>query len=64
LVGKPEERRPLRIPRHKWEDNIKTDFREVGFELVDCIHLAQVRDWWWKHGNELLGSVKCAVFLN
>jgi hypothetical protein len=31
LVGKPEGRRPLeRRPRIRWEDNIKTDFREVG----------------------------------
>jgi hypothetical protein len=26
LVGKPEERRPLGRPRHRWEDNIKMDF--------------------------------------
>jgi len=30
LVGKPEEKRPLGRPKHKWEDNIKTDFQEVG----------------------------------
>jgi hypothetical protein len=30
LVGKPEGRRPLGRPRHRWEDNIKTDLREVG----------------------------------
>jgi hypothetical protein len=23
LVGKPEERRPLRIPRRRWVDNIR-----------------------------------------
>jgi hypothetical protein len=26
LVGKPEERRPLRIPMCRWEDNIKMIF--------------------------------------
>ena len=31
LVGKPEGKRPLRRPRRRWEDNIKTDFQEVGF---------------------------------
>jgi hypothetical protein len=31
LVGKPEGRRPLGSPRHKWEDNIKMDLREVGW---------------------------------
>jgi hypothetical protein len=25
LVGKPEGRRPLGRPRHRWEDNIKKD---------------------------------------
>jgi hypothetical protein len=31
LVGKPEGRRPLGRPRHRWEDNIKMDLREVGW---------------------------------
>jgi hypothetical protein len=30
LVGRPEGRRPLGRPRHRWEDNIKMDFQEVG----------------------------------
>ena len=30
LVGKPEGRRPLGRPRHRWEDNIKMDPQEVG----------------------------------
>jgi len=29
LVGKPEGRRPLGRPRHRWEDNIKLDLQEV-----------------------------------
>ena len=33
LVGKTEKRRPLGKPRRKWEDNIRMDFREVGWEL-------------------------------
>jgi hypothetical protein len=28
LVGKPEGTRPLGRPRHRWEDNIKLDFRD------------------------------------
>jgi hypothetical protein len=32
LVGKPEGKRPLEIPRHRWADNIKMDFREVGWD--------------------------------
>jgi hypothetical protein len=31
LVGKPEGRGPLGRPRSKWEDNIKTNLREVGW---------------------------------
>jgi hypothetical protein len=31
LVGKPEGRRPFVRPRHRWEDNIKMDLREVGW---------------------------------
>jgi hypothetical protein len=31
LVGRPEGRRPLGRPRHRWEDNIKIDIREIGF---------------------------------
>ena len=30
LVGKPEGKRLLGRPRHRWEDNIKMDLREVG----------------------------------
>jgi hypothetical protein len=30
LVGKPEEKRPLGRPRHRWENNIKMDLQEVG----------------------------------
>jgi hypothetical protein len=30
LVGKPERKRPLGRPRRRWEDNIKTNRREVG----------------------------------
>jgi hypothetical protein len=44
LVGRPEGRRPLVRPRHRWEDNIKMDLREIGFGDVDWIHLAQDRD--------------------
>jgi hypothetical protein len=30
LVGKPEGRRPLGRPRHRWEDGIRMDLREIG----------------------------------
>ena len=31
-MGKPEGKRPLGRPRHVWEDNIKMDLEEVGWE--------------------------------
>jgi hypothetical protein len=31
-------------PRRRWEDNIIMDLREVGWEGMDRMHLAQNRD--------------------
>jgi hypothetical protein len=39
---KTEGKRQLRIPRHRQEDNIKMNLREIGLECVDWIHLAQI----------------------
>jgi hypothetical protein len=33
-IGKPEGKRPLTIPRHTWEDNIRVDLREIGWKVV------------------------------
>jgi hypothetical protein len=46
LVGKPEGKRPLGRPRHRWEDNIRMDLREIGWGGMDWIDLAQDRDHW------------------
>jgi hypothetical protein len=35
LVGRPKGKRPLGRPRHRWEDNIKTDLREIGIDGVN-----------------------------
>jgi len=40
-LGKPEGKRPLGRPRHRWEDNIKMDLQEVGWEGVDWTDLAR-----------------------
>jgi len=40
LVGKPEGKRQLGRPRHRWEDNIKVDLQEVGCGGMDWIELA------------------------
>jgi hypothetical protein len=37
LVGKPEGKRPLGRPRHRWEDGIRKDLREIGLGGVDWI---------------------------
>jgi hypothetical protein len=46
LVGKPVGKRSVRRPTHRWEDNIKMDLREIGWEGVDWMHLDQDRDQW------------------
>jgi len=47
LVGKPEGKRPMGRPRHRWECNIKMDLQEVGGGCGDWMELAQDRDRWW-----------------
>ena len=37
LVGRPEGTRPLGGPRHRWEDNIKMDLREVNCDPGEWI---------------------------
>jgi hypothetical protein len=45
-VGKPKGKRPRGRPRHRLEDNIKMDLREIGWGGMDWIDLAQDRDQW------------------
>jgi hypothetical protein len=33
LVGKPEGKRPLGRPKHRWVDNIKIDLREIEWDV-------------------------------
>jgi hypothetical protein len=33
LGGKPEGKSPLGRQRHRWEDGIKTDLREIGWDV-------------------------------
>jgi hypothetical protein len=54
LVGKPERKRLLGRPRHRWKDNIRMDLQEVGYGRVDWIGLAQDRDRW----RALVSAVK------
>jgi hypothetical protein len=46
FVRKPEAKRLLRIPRYRLQDDkIRMDLREIGWEGMDWIHLAQDRNW-------------------
>jgi hypothetical protein len=54
LVGKPEGRRPLGRPRHRWVDSIKMDVREIGWDGIDWIDLAQDRDQWRAFVNTIM----------
>jgi hypothetical protein len=46
LLGKPEGRRPLGRPRHRWVGNIRMNLQEVGCGYMDWIGLARGRDRW------------------
>jgi hypothetical protein len=45
-VGEPEGKRPLERPGRRWEYNIKIDLRDIGWDGMDWIDLAQDRDQW------------------
>jgi len=46
LVGKSQGKRPLRRPRHGWDDYIKTGLKHIDLDGVDWIDLIQNRDRW------------------
>ena len=46
LWGNLKGKRPLGIPSHRWEDNIKMGLQAVGCGGMDWIKLAQDRDRW------------------
>jgi len=46
LVGKPEEKWALGIPRLIWEDNIKMHFKDIAWEGVNWVDLSRDRDSW------------------
>jgi hypothetical protein len=54
LVGKPEGKKPPGRPRCRWVDNIKIDLREIGWQDVHWIDLAQDRDYWRALVNTLM----------
>jgi hypothetical protein len=45
--GKPEGKKTIWKNRCRWKNNIRMDLREIWWEVVDWIHLAQDRNQWW-----------------
>ena len=39
-------KRSLGSPKHRWEDNIRRDLKEIGVNMRNWIGLAQDRDCW------------------
>ena len=65
LVGEPEGRRPLGRPRHKWEDNVKMDFRwDGGHGLNRSGSGKRQVAGLCECGNEPSGSIKYGEFLD
>jgi hypothetical protein len=61
LVGKPEGKRPLGRPKRRWMDNFKIALREIGWDSMEWIDLAQDRgaiEGSFEHCNEHSGSRK------
>jgi hypothetical protein len=54
LVGKPERKRLLGRPKHKWVKSIKVDLGQIKWSGVDWIDLAHDGDWWRVHVNAVL----------
>jgi hypothetical protein len=54
VVGKPERKRPLGRPKLRGEDNIRMVSREVEWEDVDWMHLAQGRNQRWDIVNTVM----------
>ena len=46
LTYKPTGKRPLGRARRRWEDNIRTDLKEMGINTRNWVDSAQDRDYW------------------
>jgi hypothetical protein len=53
LFGNPGGKRFLGRHRRRWED-IRMNLREIGWEGLDWMHLAQDRDQWWALVNTIM----------
>jgi hypothetical protein len=59
LIRKAERKSLLEKPRRQWEDDIKMDIKERGWEGVDRIYLAKDRDKEWAFVNMLMLKIFC-----
>ena len=46
LTDTPTGKRPLGRPRRRWQDNIRMNLKEIGFNTSNWVHLAQDRGFW------------------
>jgi hypothetical protein len=54
VLGEPEGKRPLGRRRHRWENDIKMDLRELSWGGKGLIHLAQDQKQWWALMNIIM----------
>jgi hypothetical protein len=54
LMGKPEGKTLVGIPRHRWMNNIRMHLGQVGWGDVDWIGLAQDKNRWRAFVNSVL----------
>jgi len=54
LVGKPQGKRPLGRPRHRWESYIRLDLSQIEWKVLDWMHLAWDRYQWRTHVNTVM----------
>ena len=45
---------PLGRPRRRWEDNIRSDFKEIGINTSNWVDSAKVRNYWRSLVNAVL----------
>jgi hypothetical protein len=66
VVGKPEGKRQFVRLGCRWGNNNRMDLREIGWEVVDWMQLAQGRNQWgggsFEHGNKSSDSIKDVDF--
>jgi hypothetical protein len=66
LVGRREGKRSLGRTKHRWEDNIKIDLREIGVDGANWIQLAQDTVQWRAFVNMVMNlriSQESRIFL-